>query len=71
MGNDDKNIVVSKTAWVFFLLLIVGVLKATGLVDFELSDSEAEGIAIGIVAIVGIVLRLVSSGRVHILPTRY
>lgn len=66
--NDDKNILTSKTAWVFFLLLIVGILKATGAVDFELSDSEAEGIAIGIVAIVGIVLRLVTTQRVTILP---
>lgn len=70
MDNGDKNVLLSKTAWVFFLLLVVGALKATGLVDFELSDSEAEGIALGIVAIVGIVLRLVSSGRVYILPQR-
>jgi len=59
----------SKTAWVFALLLVIGSLKASGLVDFELEDSEAEGIALGIVAIVGIALRLISSKRVHILPT--
>jgi len=68
VNNDSKNVLVSKTAWVFAILLFVGVLKATGLVDFELADSEAEGIALGIVAIVGIVLRLVSSQRVTILP---
>jgi len=68
MGNDSKNILVSKTAWVFAILLVVGAVKATGLVDFRLADSEAEGIALGIVAVVGIILRLVSSQRVTILP---
>lgn len=68
--NDSKNILTSKTAWVFAVMLVVGILKATGVVDFELSDSEAEGIALGIVAIIGIILRLVSNGPVHILPAR-
>ena len=68
--NDSKNILVSKTAWVFAILLLVGVLKAAGVVQFELADSEAEGIALGIVAVVGLALRLVSSSKVHILPVK-
>ncbi len=67
MDNDEKNILLSKTAWVFFILLVVGALKATGLVDFELADSEAEGIALGIIAVICIVLRLVTSKHVTIL----
>ena len=65
--NDSKNVLTSKTAWVFALLLVLGALKALGLVDFEFETSEVEGVALGIVAIVGIGLRLVSSKRVHIL----
>lgn len=68
--NNSKSILTSKTAWVFALLLILGALKAFGLVDLELEDSEVEGIALGIVAIVGIVLRFISSKRIHILPTK-
>jgi len=66
--NNSKSVLTSKTAWVFAILLTLGALKAFGLVDFELEDSEAEGIALGIVAIVGIVLRFVSSKRVHVFP---
>lgn len=65
--NDSKNVLTSKTAWLFALLLILGALKALGIVDFELDDNEAEGIALGIVAIIGIALRLISSKRIHIL----
>jgi len=65
--NNSKSILTSKTAWVFALLLAIGGLKALGLVDFELTNNEAEGIALGIVAIVGIALRLISSKRIHIL----
>lgn len=66
--NDSKSILTSKTAWTFAILLVIGIVKALGLVDFELESGEAEGIALGVVAIVGIALRLVSSKRVHILP---
>lgn len=68
MNNDSKNILLSKTAWINLILLVLGALKATGLVHFEFLGNETEGIALGIVAIVGIVLRLVSSKRVTILP---
>ncbi len=67
--NNSKSVLTSKTAWVFAILLTLGTLKAFGLVDFEIEDSEAEGIALGIVAIIGIVLRFVSSKRVHVFPT--
>jgi len=66
--NNSKSILTSKTAWAFALLLVVAIVKAFGLVDFELETSEAEGIALGIVAIVGIALRLISDKPVHILP---
>jgi len=65
--NNSKSILTSKTAWTFALLLVFGALKASGVLIFELETSEAEGIALGIVAIVGILLRLVSSKHVHIL----
>ena len=68
--NHSKSILMSKTAWFFAIMLVIGSLKALGVVDLALTDSEAEGIALGIVAIVGIILRLVSNGRVHILPVR-
>ena len=68
--NDSKNVLTSKTAWVFALLLLVGAAKALGLVDFELDDNEAEGIALGIVAIIGIALRLITDKRVRVLPIR-
>jgi hypothetical protein len=66
--NDSKNILTSKTAWVFVILLLVGILKATGVLDLELKDSEAEGLALGVVAIIGLILRYLSSQKVHILP---
>ena len=66
--NHSKSILMSKTAWFFAIMLIVGLLKAAGVVALELTDSEAEGIALGIAAIVGIILRLISNGRVYVLP---
>lgn len=68
--NSSKNVFTSRTAWVFVLLFVIGGLKALGLVDLELETSEVEGIALGIVAIIGIGLRFVSSKRVRILPIK-
>jgi len=70
MVNSSKNVFTSRTAWVFVLLFVIGGLKALGLVDLELETSEVEGIALGIVAIIGIGLRFVSSKRVRILPIK-
>jgi hypothetical protein len=65
--NDSKNILTSKTAWTFAILLAIGALKALGIVDFEIADNEVEGIVLALMALIGIALRLISDKPVHIL----
>lgn len=63
--DDAKPIWASRTFWFNLLALVVTIATAFGFRDFEPSP-EAERVALGIVAIINIVLRLVTAKRVYV-----
>jgi hypothetical protein len=53
--NGTKDWWKSKTLWVNLILAVFAVLVAANVVDFELTTAQAEAIAVGIIAVAGVV----------------
>jgi len=67
VGYESKNIVKSKTFWFNILAALATIASQFGFGDFE-PDKGVVAVALGVVALVNIILRYLTDQGIHILP---